>query len=34
VLPAIDGLVSELGPARYRAGVFGLRTSVLALWRL
>jgi MFS family permease len=31
VLPAIDGLVSGMAPARYRAGVFGLRTSVVSL---
>ncbi|MDS0281954.1 MFS transporter [Haloarcula onubensis] len=31
VLPAIDGLVSAMAPARYRAGVFGLRTSVVSL---
>ncbi|MDS0261625.1 MFS transporter [Haloarcula sp. S1CR25-12] len=31
VLPAIDGLVSGMARARYRAGVFGLRTSVVSL---
>jgi len=31
VLPAIDGLVSRMARARYRAGVFGLRTSVVSL---
>ncbi len=30
VLPSIDGLLSTLAPPRYRAGVFGLRTSVIA----
>ncbi|MFC7074855.1 MFS transporter [Haloarcula halophila] len=30
-LPSIDGLVGTLAPARYRAGVFGVRTSVIAL---
>jgi len=31
VLPAIDGRVSDLAPRRYRAGVVGLRTSVVSL---
>jgi MFS family permease len=30
-LPSIDGLVGSLAPARYRAGVFGVRTSVISL---